>query len=282
MLDMNCISQACQEEKLRDIVGLCQRMTSERHLATLLNLISLEAKAIVDADRLSIFLLDKQQRELWSVATPETQSIRFGAELGVAGAVVKTRRLVNVPDAYQDARFCKEVDRETEYRTKNLLAVPLTNTAGEIIGVCEALNRRSGSFDGKDEQMMELLGPLAAHAVETVQLIGQLEKDHRALIGGLRNVIEGSVVPTVKTSEVTAGNPEQLPQDQPPRSEIRQQRIKESEKRLLLTTLEETNGNKDNAAVLLGISTRTLYRKLAKFQLHHSPNEAMVPAEVHV
>ena len=43
--------------------------------------------------------------------------------------------------------------------------------------------------------------------------------------------------------------------------------IEEGEKILIEDALRQTNGNKAKAAEALGISTRTLYRKLDKFEI---------------
>ena len=155
--------------KALEILGVCQKMTSERDLTSLLNVISLDAKELVAADRLSVFLLDEANHELWSAATHETTSIRIAANVGVAGTAIMTGRSVNVPDAYHDQRFCKNVDQTTGYHTKSLLALPLRNAAGAVIGVFEALNKQSGRFTQEDENILQTFGPQAANAIETAK-----------------------------------------------------------------------------------------------------------------
>lgn len=171
-----------------------RRISSERDLPSLLNLISLEAKRLVKADRLSIFLLDQEKNELWSMVTEESESIRFDARLGIAGATVSTGKTVNVEDAYQDARFFKEVDLETGYRTRNLIAVPLKRPDGQVIGVCEGLNKAEGSFTEEDASLLETFAEQAATAIETAQLFDELQRNRDQLREenqSLRRQIEG-------------------------------------------------------------------------------------------
>ena len=78
------------DEKIKKILEVGRRISSERDLASLLDLISLEAKCLVEADRLSIFLLDREKNELWSMVTQDSESIRFDARLGIAGAAVSS------------------------------------------------------------------------------------------------------------------------------------------------------------------------------------------------
>src|ERR1044072_9268727 len=53
-------------EKLEAILGICQKMNSERDLGSLLDLIAREATNLLACDRASIFLLDRERNELWS------------------------------------------------------------------------------------------------------------------------------------------------------------------------------------------------------------------------
>ena len=57
-----------------------------------------------------------------------------------------------MPDAYQDPRFDQTTDRETGYRTRNLLCIPLINQAGEVFGAAQLLNKAADqAFEPSDE-----------------------------------------------------------------------------------------------------------------------------------
>src|SRR5213594_2243438 len=93
-------------EKLSAILTISQRMNTERNLGALLDLVAREATRLLDADRASIFLLDRENLELWSkVALGSDEIIRFDARKGIAGAAALTGKVINVSDAYNDARF---------------------------------------------------------------------------------------------------------------------------------------------------------------------------------
>ena len=157
-------------------------MNSERDLGNLLDLIAREATKLLDCDRASIFLLDKGKNELWSkVALGSNQILRFQADLGVAGHAVETGEIVNVRDAYQDTRFYTAIDDRSGYRTRNLLAVPLRNPSGEIIGAFETLNKNHGFFNAEDETSLTALASHAATAIETAQLVGNLRRSQDEL-----------------------------------------------------------------------------------------------------
>ena len=164
-------------DKLAAILNICQKMNSERDLGALLDLIAREATRLLDAERASIFLMDADKRELWSkVALSSEEILRFDARLGIAGAAAMTGKTINVEDAYNDPRFHTAIDSRTGYHTRNILAAPLHNYEGEIIGSFEVLNKGGGSFGAQDEEILKSLAAHAAIAVETAQLIGELTR----------------------------------------------------------------------------------------------------------
>ncbi len=171
-------------EKLTAILAICQKMNSERDLGALLDLIARESTSLLDCDRASIFLLDRERNELWSkVALGSEEILRFDAHRGIAGTATQTGKTINVKDAYSDPRFYNAIDGQTGYRTRNVLAVAVRNQRGEIIGAFEVLNKRMGSvFTARDEEALGALASHAAIAIETAQLIGELRRNQDELV----------------------------------------------------------------------------------------------------
>jgi Nif-specific regulatory protein len=169
-------------DRLAAILAICQKMNSERDVGALLDLIAREATSLLDCDRASIFLLDRQTNELWSkVALGSDEILRFDARRGIAGTTALTGATINVSDAYSDPRFYTGIDDRTGYRTRNLLAVPMRNQRDEIVGSFEVLNKRVGAFNTRDEISLTALAGHAASAIETAQLIGDLEQQNAHL-----------------------------------------------------------------------------------------------------
>lgn len=180
---MGSTPQGALQERLSAILAICQKMNSERDLNALLDLIAREAINLLGCDRASIFLLDPRTDELWSkVALGSGEILRFDAGLGIVGHAVSTGQTVSVSDAYQDPRFYAAIDDQSGYRTRNVLAVPVRNQAGKIIGAFEALNKRTGPFQARDEEALTALAAHAANAIETAQLIGDLRRSQDELV----------------------------------------------------------------------------------------------------
>ena len=163
--------------RLRAILGICRQMTSVRDVAALQELITKEAKRLMGVDRVSIFLFDRERCELWSAISQENQVMRLDARLGIAGKVAMTGEIINVADAYEHPLFYKEIDLQTGFRTRSLLAVPLKNLRGDVIGVCEAVNKSEGSFNDEDAEILETLAAHAADAFETAEFRKLVEHD---------------------------------------------------------------------------------------------------------
>jgi Nif-specific regulatory protein len=178
-------SQAHPElaDRFDQILSICQKMNSERDLGALLDLIAREAINLLACDRASIFLLDREQHELWSkVALGSDEILRFDADVGIVGTAVRTGGIINVRDAYSDPRFYTSIDDRTGYRTRNVLAVPVFNQIGETIGAFEVLNKHEGPFGARDEELLTALASHAAIAIETAQIVGELRRSQDELV----------------------------------------------------------------------------------------------------
>ncbi len=165
-------------DKLRVVLNICRRMSAITDLASLQTLITREAKELLQADRVSVFLFDRDNCELWSAISEEGKIMRFDARLGIAGAVAMTGKAINTANAYEHPLFYKEVDIETGYRTRNLLAVPLYSLDGAVIGVGEATNKIGGVFTDADAEILTTLAAQLADVIENSPIASEL-KTHK-------------------------------------------------------------------------------------------------------
>lgn len=170
--------------RLKILLDVIKAMSAETDFDRLLQLIMKETTRAMDADRSSLFLLDRERSELWSriaLGLEEKKEIRFRSHLGIAGQVATSGQILNIPEAYDDPRFNKEVDRQTGYRTKTILCTPVRNKEGTIVGVLQVLNKREGVFTSADEEMLEALSSQAAIALENARLYEDLRHAYAEL-----------------------------------------------------------------------------------------------------
>jgi putative ABC transport system ATP-binding protein len=138
----------------------------ESMLEQVLEACTVKVGEILEADRATLFLVDRVRNELWSkVAGGDGErqlEIRIPLSSGIAGHVARTGSTRNIPDAYDDPLFNPSVDRATGYRTRSILCVPILNQAGATFAVAQLLNRKGGvPFSTADERrFQELAAPL--------------------------------------------------------------------------------------------------------------------------
>ncbi len=175
---MNEMLLATRVEKLTALLEVGKAMASERNLDRLLQLILGEVTRVMEAERSSLFLVDRERNELWSKIAQglEVREIRLKIGMGISGYVAQSGKIVNIPDAYADPRFNQDTDRRTGFHTRNILCVPMLNKMNEVIGVLQVLNKRDGIFTAEDEELILALSSQAAVAVENAILYEDIQK----------------------------------------------------------------------------------------------------------
>ncbi|NWX08519.1 PDE10 phosphodiesterase, partial [Caloenas nicobarica] len=149
---------------------------------SLLEHIMIYAKNLVNADRCALFQVDHKNKELYSdlfdsgeendgkPVFKKTKEIRFSIEKGIAGQVARTGEVLNIPDAYADPRFNREVDLYTGYTTRNILCMPIVSR-GSVIGVVQMVNKISGSaFSKTDENNFKMFAVFCALALHCANM----------------------------------------------------------------------------------------------------------------
>jgi GAF domain-containing protein len=136
--------------------------------AYLRGLVDLCAQA-VDAERCTFYIVDHDKKEIWArVAQRTATEIRLPLGQGLAGQSALTGETINVPDAYADARFDRNIDLRTGFRTLNILVVPVWGSSSKTVGVIQALNKRNGTFERRDQMLLEQIAETVAPVVEKI------------------------------------------------------------------------------------------------------------------
>src|SRR5436190_405145 len=100
---------------LRAVLEVSRQLAATPELAPLLHIIEKAALAVLGCERATVFLYDGERAELYSRMATGVDEIRFAADKGIAGEVVRTGEIIHVPDAYADPRFNPEIDRKTGF-----------------------------------------------------------------------------------------------------------------------------------------------------------------------
>uniref|UniRef100_A0A8C9NWT2 Phosphodiesterase n=1 Tax=Spermophilus dauricus TaxID=99837 RepID=A0A8C9NWT2_SPEDA len=150
------------------LLELVKDISSHLDVTALCHKIFLHIHGLIAADRYSLFLVCEDSSNdkflvsrLFDVAEGTTleeasnSCIRLEWNKGIVGHVAALGEPLNIKDAYEDPRFNAEVDQITGYRTQSILCMPIKNHREEVVGVAQAINKKSangGTFTEKDEK----------------------------------------------------------------------------------------------------------------------------------
>jgi adenylate cyclase len=171
---------------------LMAAISTELNIETLLEKIIKGTTELLEAERGTLFLYDARANELWSLVAEGAgrREIRIPSNAGIAGWAFTSGQVVNIPDAYADPRFNQAVDRATGFRTRNILATPVVNKNGRIIGVVQLLNKAGGPFLEGDERRLKGFVAQVVAALENAQLFDevlQLKNYNEGILKSLTN-----------------------------------------------------------------------------------------------
>jgi len=161
--------------KMAAMLEVANSVSDTLDLGSLIHKVVEKLVEILGCDRASFFVLDEEAGELWSMEAhgSELTEIRFPKDVGLAGHVAGSAEVLNIADAYDDPRFNPEIDRRTGYRTRTVLAAPVFDRDGCVIGVTQAINKRQGRFEADDEELLQALCSQIAVALENAQLFAR-------------------------------------------------------------------------------------------------------------
>lgn len=172
-----------QTERFTAVLDISTQISAARDVDELLLLVMERLSALVGAEAASLFMADEATEELWSrvLRGSSLKEIRLPWSAGVAGHVFQTGKALLLGDAYDDIRFNPEIDRQSGFRTRSMIAAPLRHVSGKILGVIEVLHRKVNVFSVDDRRLVEGVAHQVAAVLDNVLLMEQLKKKNEAL-----------------------------------------------------------------------------------------------------
>jgi GAF domain-containing protein len=158
-------------EIYKRIADFGKKLTSLDRIEEALPTISEEAKAIVNAERCSIFMVDREGEMLWTKLSDGIGRIAIGIDSGIVGDTVHTKTAQMVNNPYEDSRFLAKIDEKSGFVTRNILAIPIFNSRQEVIGIIQLLNKYHGDFNEQDEGIMSFFANYVSGTLELALLM---------------------------------------------------------------------------------------------------------------
>jgi len=216
------------ERRLRhELLEIGASLSAEPELNRLLENILGSARALVQADAGSLYLLETAEdgesllrfllAQNDSCAPPPPQgSLNIDAG-SIAGMVAKTGGPLRIDDVRAipveaPYSFNPSFDLATGYSTRSVLAVPMTDRRGQLVGVLQLINRKREPgarlstpedfdgqvlpFSGRDQELLRALAAQAAVVIENSRLVLEIQHLFEAFVRAAVTAIEQRDPPT--------------------------------------------------------------------------------------
>lgn len=198
-------------EKFFDILNT---ILSTLNIDEVLTTVVKEIKILLGADRCTLFLVDKDNNELYSKVLQADNLVEIRIPItrsSLAGYSSTTGKALNVKDAYDEGElksinsglcFDRRWDEKSGYRTRSVLAIPV-KAKGEVVGVFQALNKPDG-FSDRDVSMMEQLAFLLGIAVNNALSYQTIEEEKKLREYIIDDIEEGICILDTKKRIISA------------------------------------------------------------------------------
>jgi signal transduction histidine kinase len=174
-----------QAAQLALLLSLQRELALETDIDVVLRRIAEVATTLLDAERATVFVVDRERAEVWSriLTESEIREIRLPLDgRGLAAEVARGGGPLRIDDPYGDPRFDASVDARTGYRTRSMLVAPIDARDRVRLGALQVVNKRDGTFTREDEDVAMSLAGSAGIALEYVALNAQLAQERLRVV----------------------------------------------------------------------------------------------------
>jgi signal transduction histidine kinase len=171
--------------QLEALLQLQRELALESNVDRVLGRIVDTAKAMLDCERATLYVIDNEKNELWSRVLKESELTEIRLPLdgrSLAAEVARAGRLLRIDAPYEDTRFDPSVDARSGFRTRSMLVAPIDARDRRRLGVLQAVNDHEGVFQEDDERLIQALAGSAGVALEYVQLSEELAAERLRVV----------------------------------------------------------------------------------------------------
>lgn len=149
-----------------------RELLSKTSLEEGMPLISKYAKAVIGAQRCSIFIYDNDKKQLWTTLADDIERIEVPSDKGLVGHTLKEKKPLIENKPYSNPHFLPDIDKASGYTTNNIITAPVFNANREIIGVLELLNKEGG-YDESDMKFVIFFAHYISGFLDLINHIGR-------------------------------------------------------------------------------------------------------------
>lgn len=166
------------DERFQALLEVGSEISSARDIDQLLQAVLERITGLLQAEAATLFMHDRDNRELWGrvVKGGSLKDIRIPDQLGIAGYVFSRGQTLMLGDAYNDPRFNPDIDKQSGFKTRSVIATPLRHLSGRVLGVFQVLDRRVDAFTAEDKALVEGISTQIAAVLDNVLLVEELKR----------------------------------------------------------------------------------------------------------
>lgn len=184
---------------------------------------------IAHCDRAFLFIINEDTGELISKDAFDTNAKAIIMPIdnnSIAGYCVKSEQIVNLENIESFSELCDceykfnpHYDKIYGFTTKTVLSVPVFYN-GRVVGVLQALNKKEGIFEKRDEVLMEKFAHLIAgilvwrQQIEDLRTLEMLEREKAQFIRILVHELKSPVSAIVGLLDMVLSQGDKLSQEQ--------------------------------------------------------------------
>ncbi len=156
------------QKQYQDIAAFGKKLVFIENIEEALTAIAEKSKALLNAERCSIFLVDLESNILWTRLSNGVGRIAVGLDSGVVGRTYQSAEAQIINDPYNHPDFLPSIDEQSGYTTKNLIAMPIFGSDQSVIGVMQLLNKRDdeNGFSADDRHILTFLSNYVSGTLE--------------------------------------------------------------------------------------------------------------------
>ncbi|MFA6317369.1 MAG: HD domain-containing phosphohydrolase [Elusimicrobiota bacterium] len=183
-------------ETALQLFEIANTLNSTLDLDSLLMKIGAAAEKLLDSEASSTMLVTDDKKSLYfKVASGEKsralKSMLLPIGTGIGGSVAQNRKPEIVVDCQKDPRFAGKFDKASGFVTRSILAVHM-EYRGEVVGVVEVLNKKTGSYTAEDLKLLQSLASLASVAITNTKIMADQKNFFSHMLEIMGAVIETS------------------------------------------------------------------------------------------
>jgi len=207
LIDFNNNKIIKKKNLLNEYINITKNILYEKDSTNLLKRIVNYARLMTNADAATLYIKSEDDKFLeFKIVENETLNIYLDKDINwpklplyingkkntemVAVLAALEGKLINIKDAYNEKKFnfegTKKFDKQTGYRSKSMLVIPLKNHENEIIGVLQLINKKENDkivpFNKIDEEIITSFSTIAAITLTKNQLIENFKELFESLI----------------------------------------------------------------------------------------------------